>query len=327
MSTLYIDRKNVHLDCDAEALVFYENNARIGTIPLEPLSRIIVRGKVTIDTTLLGKLGSHGIGLIILSGRRSQPSLMLPRPHNDAARRIAQYRAHFDPELRLLIAQDLLQDKFAKHIRVLEILRDKRPQARYELTRAIRGLQDLAPRIAEQTSPGGLRGIEGAAARLYFSGFASVVPPSLGFKGRNRRPPRDPMNAVLSLGYALLHAEAVLSAYAAGLDPAIGFLHDLQFGRESLACDLTELLRGDIDLWALELFHRQVLRADDFTTHPQTGCLLGKAGRTRFYQDWENIAEHLRKVLEDKTRTLIKNIGGDPTPAPDTVGPENHQTP
>lgn len=315
MSTLYIDRKNTHLDCDAEALVFYENGTRIGTIPLGPLSRIIVRGGVTLDTSLLGKLGAHGVGLIVLSGRRAEPALMLPCPHNDAARRIAQYRAVLDEELRLLLAQDIVSKKLARQRHILDLLRDRRPHARYDLSRAIDRLDELSARVSAQTTLDSLRGIEGAAARFYFSGFASTVPVSLGFHGRNRRPPRDPMNAVLSLGYTLLHAEAVLAAHAAGLDPAIGFYHDLQFGRESLACDLIEPLRCDIDLWARELFAKETLRPDDFTNHPQTGCFLGKAGRARFYQDWERIAEHLRKVLEEDARALLKNIGiGDDTP-------------
>ena len=92
-----------------------------------------------------------------------------------------------------------------------------------------------------------LRGIEGAAAAAYFQGFTRLFPPSLEFTGRNRRPPRDPVNAVLSLSYTPLHFEAVQAVCAAGLDPLIGFYHELVFGRESLASDLIEPLWPKVD--------------------------------------------------------------------------------
>jgi len=98
--------------------------------------------------------------------------------------------------------------------------------------------------VDQQDSTASLRGLEGAGASAYFEGFADLLPDRLKFSGRNHRPPRDPVNAMLSLGYTLLHAEAVLALYGAGLDPFIGFHHGLDFGRESLACALVEPLRA-----------------------------------------------------------------------------------
>jgi len=307
MSTLYIDRKNVRLDYDADALVFYENGERIGTIPLAPLQRIVVRGNVSVDTSLLGKLGAHGIGLIVLSGRRAEPSLFLPRPHNDAERRLAQYRAATDPATCLAIARDIVQSKLQTQHDLLQAKLDTRPEARYELSRAVRGISGMLQHVASQPDLAALRGLEGAAANLYFAAFAALVPASLNFHGRNRRPPRDPANAVLSLAYTLLHSEAILAAHAAGLDPAIGFFHQTSFGRESLASDLIEAHRAAVDAWVLQLFNQQTLRADNFSTTSE-GCLLGKAGRTVFYKAWEPVAEHLRRALDRQTRSLIRTL-------------------
>jgi hypothetical protein len=132
--------------------------------------------------------------------------------------------------------------------------------------------------VDQQHSTASLRGLEEAGAAAYFEGFADLLPDRLKFSGRNRRPPRDPVNAMLSLGYTLLHAEAVLALYGAGLDPFIGFYHGLDFGRESLACDLVEPLRVEVDQHALMLFRSEKLRPEDFST-TESGCLLGKAGR------------------------------------------------
>ena len=93
MTSLYVDRRGVTLKADAEALVFCENGERVGTVPLAPLSRIFLRGDVTLSSSLLGKLGERGIGVVVLSGRKAEPTMLLARPHNDAARRVAQLHA------------------------------------------------------------------------------------------------------------------------------------------------------------------------------------------------------------------------------------------
>ena len=134
-----------------------------------------------------------------------------------------------------------------------------------------------------------------------------MLPESLGFTGRNRRPPRDPANAVLSLGYTLLHFEAVRACHGAGLDPMIGFFHELEFGRESLAADLIEPLRPRVDAWAWDQFRRQVLRVDDFRLEGDA-CLLGKNGRQRFYGEFEALARPLRRLLRRFTARLASGL-------------------
>ncbi len=310
MTTLYIDRKNIRLDCDGEALVMHDGAERVGTVPLGPLQRVILRGNVLLDSSLLGKLGNRGIGLIFLSGRKAEPSLFLPRAHNDATRRIAQYKAATDPQTCLRISRHIVRGKLASDIRFLQERLETRLDARYAVNRAIKGLSAMRAQVDDKPGLAELRGLEGAAANYYFSALAALAPDSLKFHGRNRRPPRDPLNAVLSLGYTLLHAEAVLGAHALGLDPWIGFYHTPAFGRESLASDLVELLRADVDAWALVQFNKQNLRAEDFSMNPD-GCFLGKAGRTRFYQAWEPLAENLRQGIERHATDLAGMIQPD----------------
>lgn len=96
MTSLFVDRRDVHLQLDAGALVFRENGQRIGAVPLAPITRVFLRGNVTLEASLLGKLGEGGAGVVILSGKQARPSLMLSRPHNDARRRVAQVRLSLD---------------------------------------------------------------------------------------------------------------------------------------------------------------------------------------------------------------------------------------
>ncbi len=116
-------------------------------------------------------------------------------------------------------------------------------------------------------------GIEGAAAHLYFQALTEVFPPAMGFRGRQRRPPPDPVNALLSLGYSMLHTQAVNSCRMVGLDPAIGFYHELAYGRESLAADLIEPLRPRYDRWAWRLLAEKQLRDYHFN-RTANGCSL-----------------------------------------------------
>ena len=147
-----------------------------------------------------------------------------------------------------------------------------------------------------------------AAAASYFEALAEILPAGLKFHGRNRRPPRDPVNALLSLSYTLLHAEAVLALYGAGLDPFIGFYHCLDFGRESLACDVMEALRPQADRFVLDLFRAETVKTEDFSLS-EAGCLLGKAGRGRFYAAYENRAEFFRRELEQAVHDIAQAVG------------------
>jgi CRISP-associated protein Cas1 len=307
MSTLYIDRKDLSVELDGAALVFRVASVRCGTVPIAPLKRVIIRGSVALDASLLGKLGAAGVGVIILSGRKAEPTLMMPRPHGDGSRRLMQYRAATDPVQCLSIARLLVAAKLDSQIEWLALKIEQRPLDRYVLTRAIRALAGMRGQLPRTTDIAQLRGLEGAAAAQYFAAYAELVPASLNFCGRNRRPPKDPVNAVLSLAYTLLHSEAVLTAHACGLDPYIGFYHTPAHSRESLASDLIETCRPVVDAWALQLFASQTLRCDDFSTSAD-GCLLGKAGRTRFYQGWNEPVEQLRRRLEQQAYAIVAMI-------------------
>jgi CRISPR-associated protein Cas1 len=234
--------------------------------------------------------------------------MLLGRPHNDAARRVAQYRLSLDANFCLRFSRAIVEAKLMAQAAFLAERRDVELQSRYLLTLSLRRLDGAIAAVDAQASATSLRGLEGAGAAAYFEGFRDLLPERLKFHSRNRRPPKDPVNAVLSLGYTLLHAEAVLALYGAGLDPFIGFYHVMDFGRESLACDVVEPLRVEVDRHTLMLFRTEKLRVDDFS-QTDGACLLGKAGRTRFYAEWEPVAERLRKQLVESVADVATAIG------------------
>lgn len=304
MSSLYIDRKGTEIKISGEALVCYENGERIGTIPLAPIERIYLKGDVKLQASLLAKLGEKNIGIICLSGRKNTPTLFMSQPHNDAERRLSQYELSNNEAFCLAFAKKLLTLKLVTQKNWLWQAANARLDKKCLLTPKAEELDNLIAKINAQTTLAALRGIEGRAAAAYFTALSLYLPPALRFQGRNRRPPKDPFNAALSLSYTLIHSEAVLTAYGAGLDPYIGFLHSLDYGRESLACDLIEPIRPLVDNWLLGCFRQNILRPEHFTT-TQEGCLLGKAGRIHFYQAYEQMVTNWRKMLTENCYDLV----------------------
>lgn len=312
MSSLFVDRRDVHLEFDAGALVFRDhgtNGERIGTVPLARVSRIFLRGNLTLPASLLGKFGELGIGVVVLSGRLGRPSLLLGRPHHDARRRVAQTRLSQDAAFCLCFARQLIHAKLAAKHTWLGELCSSHPQARYTLSHVMKQLDTYQQELAQVSSLESLRGLEGAAASAYFAGLRAVVPASLGFHARNRRPPRDPFNALLSLTYTLVNAEMAIALHGAGFDPCVGYYHQLSWGRESLACDLVEPLRPLADSLCLQLVAQQTLTAEHFSTSSSSGCLLGKAGRTRFYGIYEENAQPLRQAIARSVQALRQLVG------------------
>jgi CRISPR-associated protein Cas1 len=304
MASLYVDRRGVTLSLDGDAIAFHEDGARIGTVPVAPLERIYLRGDVRLSSGLLGRLGAHGVGVVVLSGRKAQPTLLLPRPHNDARIRVAQLEAARTPATVLHLARWLVRGKIMAQRALIAEIGEARPDIGLPCRNAAEALGRMSGHATAKPDLAELRGLEGAAAAAYFAAYVHAFATSLGFSGRNRRPPRDPVNATLSLAYTLLHAEAALACYGHGFDPYVGFLHELDFARESLACDLVEPLRPVVDRFVWRLFAEQVLRARDFSTERDGGCLLQKAGRERFYAEVDRPMIEARKRLDGMLKVL-----------------------
>lgn len=307
MATLILDRSNIELRADGNALAFYQPDGRRGSLPLKLLERVILQGQITVDSATLAKLAEAGVTTLLLSRRHSRRiGLLLGPAHNDAAVRLAQAQRVSDAAWQSWWARRQVQSKLRAQLHLLTQAMSERPDQRKMLFDASANLRSALDSLTEEMpSPSRIRGIEGAAARAYFQGYGALFPPALHFAGRNRRPPRDPVNACLSLGYTLLHFDAVHAAHMAGLDPLLGFYHRPAFGRESLASDLIEPLRPRIDAWVWSLFRSRALRAEHFSDD-KDACLLQKSGRAIFYEGYELIARPLRRSLQRQCRLLAR---------------------
>lgn len=306
MATLVIDRSNLEVKSDGAALAVYEGGERRGSVPLKLLDRVVLQGTIRLDTGVLTRLAEAGIPTVMLGGRSSRRMAMLLGPaHRDASVRLAQFQYALDSAWCDAWSRRLVLGKTRGQLKFLRVALVERPDARKPLFDAIETVQAAFQSITDAPNlpAASMRGIEGACAAAYFRGLAALFAEGLGFNCRNRRPPRDPVNAALSLAYTLLHFDAVRAGYAVGLDPLIGFYHRPAHGRESLASDLIEPLRPHADAWVWSMFRERTLRAENFTMD-KGACLLGKAGREAFYAGYETFAVLPRRWLRRRCAAL-----------------------
>lgn len=309
MATLYLDRKGLEIRLDGAALALYEDGRRARTVPLSLLERVVIRAETRLTSSVVGALADAGCSAVVLSGRQGKRLAVISgRAHNDAALRMAQYSAVGDALWRLEWTRRFIGAKLARQQRFLERALDLRVDRRKPISDALGTLTLLRTRISEdELSLDSLRGVEGAAQAAYFRAYCSLFAEALAFNGRNRRPPRDPVNACLSLGYTLVHFEAARAAYAAGLDSFLGFFHEIAFGRESLACDLMEPVRPLVDAWVWEMFRSRALRPEHFTLD-KGACLLEKTGRARFYERFEPFMTSVARRFKGYCRVLARAL-------------------
>ncbi|MFM2069246.1 MAG: CRISPR-associated endonuclease Cas1 [Pseudomonadota bacterium] len=311
MATLLLDRAQLEVRSEGEALALYEAGERRGSVPIKLLDRCIIHGAQTrLDSGVLLKLAEAGVATVLFSPRMGRRVAMVLGPaHNDAAVRLAQARRVGDVAWATDWSRRLVQAKLLRQRRTVQTWLQLRPDARKPLSDALASLDAARAALASQPDAdmATLRGIEGAAARAHFGALAAVLPPALGFAGRNRRPPRDPANVCLSLAYTLLHVEAVHACWRSGLDPLLGFYHRPAHGRESLASDLIEPLRAVADLWVWEMLRDRSLREDHFT-QDRGACLLGKAGRSVFYAAWQEALPVPRRWLRLTCSALARSL-------------------
>lgn len=308
MTTLYIDRRNTRLTIESNALVCFIEDKRQRPIPLILLDQLVISSRIELSSTVLLKLAETQVMVIFLNPRNSKQLATVQgslgkNPHI----RLAQYQAQQDPQQSRDIARQWVIAKIKNQRRLLIRYQDNRKDLRYTLSKSIDQLTQALQSLETTVSLESLRGVEGSAARASFSAYRDILPASLGFTGRKRRPPPDPVNACLSLAYTLLHTRGVQAAVAQGFDPMLGFLHEPKYSRDSLAADLIEPWRPHVDAWVLEQFTSQTLRKEDFT-QDQDSCLLAKAGRYKFYAAYEPVLKSLARGMRLQLFQLRKRL-------------------
>lgn len=308
MSTLYVDQRGSRLSFSGGALEVRLPDARVQRVPVAQLGRVVVVCEADLAAGLLRQLAAAKVPLVVLRGRARADAAVLWPHAGDARRRLLQRRVADDPALSLRLARLLVRLRIRSEQALLQELRPQYPRARYAISRALRMLRRIRAGLAGQGSIDSVRGAEGAAARIYFAAWCAFLPASLRFSGRRRRPPTDPVNSALSLGYSLLHARALEVCHAAALDAGVAVLHAPEHNRPSLACDLVEPERIAIEAWVRAQFVEGRLAPGDFE-RSQAGCLLAHAARGRYFAAIESVLAAAQSRMRRRVHCLLRWMG------------------
>jgi len=279
---LIVDHKKTKVDYETGVLVVRRENKLVQRVPLNLLEQVIVYGKPSIDISVWWALSEHNIPAILLSIRSSKkPAILMSSLAVRLPLRRLQYRCAEHRIKAFLMAKWVLEHKIDSYQLPLTLIKNTHP----ELAKGFIERCDMAYEALELSSNiNSLMGIEGQIAQGWFKLLRQTLDPKWKFMGRNRRPPRDPVNGLLSLGYTLLSGDVRQVIITEGLDPSFGFLHQPRAGREALMLDLLEPFRAGVDLFVIGLL--DTLEPEDFSYSNAQGCRLKKAKRSFFYSAW-----------------------------------------
>ncbi len=321
MASLYIVEQGATLRKESNRLVVERDGAALAEIHDFKLDRVVIFGNVQLTTPAIWFLLESGIDTAFLSASGKLRGRLAPLESKNVPLRLRQYECTQDAGFARRMASAIVAGKIANCIAVLSRHQRNHPECALEAEIAqLNSYLKKAARGESAHSLDSLRGVEGQAAAVYFQGFARTLRRRMQFTKRTRRPPADPVNALLSFGYTLLYNEAISALSSVGFDPYLGFYHALHYGRCSLALDLMEEMRPLVaDRLATQMVNLEIVKPDDFRRE-QSGVLLGDGARKRFFREYERIVNAefahrqtgvrttLRRALHDQAQALQRAL-------------------
>lgn len=283
LNTLYITRPDCYLHKERETVVFKQGDSKLGQFPMLALQNILCFGQVSVSPALMAACVETSIGLTFFTEFGKFQAQVMGMPKGNVLLRRTQYRWADDEEKSLSVARLMIAAKVGNCRAVL--MREKRNHGEsVPLTQTAEKMAALLQNIRHAKNVPQLMGLEGEAASLYFGVFTLLLrAQGFEFSGRVRRPPGDPVNALLSFAYVLLASECASALAGVGLDPYVGFLHQDRPGRKSLALDLMEEMRAPLaDRFILTLINRGQVKVDDFVTEASGAVRLKDDARKSF---------------------------------------------
>src|SRR5579875_2138943 len=321
MATLYLTEQYAFVRKKDDCLLVQLPDKTTREVPLIKVDQVVVMGEITLTTPALTALLATGVEVCYLSEHGDYLGRLSPPFSKNTFIRQRQYALGTDAAKVLQLAQQFISGKLENQRTML--LRANRKLQHPAVTEAAAVLKREREQVSQATSLDSLRGIEGNGAAAYFGVFAHLLRQDLGFARRVRRPPTDPVNALLGLAYTALTNQVSAAIHIVGLDPYTGYLHAAQYARPSLALDLMEEFRAVIaDSVVITLINNRMVQAEDFVE--ELGAVrLKKPARRLFYEQFEERLnteiQHpvfgyqttYRRCLELQVRLLAKWLEGD----------------
>ena len=293
LNTLFVTSEDVYLTLDGENVVAKREQEVLARYPLHTLSGILCFSYPGASPALMGACAERGISLSFCTPRGKFLARVSGENNGNVLLRRTQYRIADDPEQSCRFARNMIFGKLYNARWSIE--RTRRDHGlrldEEKLSDASRKIQNLLPDVLKETSLDSLRGLEGTGATAYFGVFDEMIlnqDDAFIFQSRSRRPPLDPVNAMLSFAYALLSNDCASALESVGLDSYVGFLHRDRPGRSSLALDLMEELRPCMaDRFVLTMLNNRKLKPADFDWRENGSVTMKDDAHRIFLQSWQ----------------------------------------
>jgi len=256
-------------------------------IPLHLIETIILIGNHNLDSKLLINLGSQGIIVMLLYKNFTKSSIIHPIKSKNAELKVQQYKAITNQQISLNIAKYIIKNKILSHIKQLKN-HNITLEFDYSTLDKTKDLQEIL-------------GIEGSFANKYFKHYFSLLPKNLHSGKRTKQPPKDPVNALLSLYYTMFYNIITIRVIGFGFEPTLGFLHQPFRSHNALSSDIIELIRADINEFVYKLFKNKTVTTQDFTK--KNGVFLKYDSRKKLWKEFQtfqnNISPKIDSIIAD----------------------------
>ncbi len=290
LNTLFVTTPEAYLSKDGQNIVISVKQKEVFRISVLNVESIVTFGYMGASPGLMMLCVENGVGLTFLTPSGRFISRIQGQTRGNVYLRKMQYTLSEDEKGSLEIAKVCIAGKIQNYRSVLKRYERDYGQDK-DITRVTHEMDRIKRLVLTADNKDLLRGLEGDAASMYFSLFPKLIisqKADFPFVGRNRRPPKDAVNAMLSLAYTLVTNDVTSALEAVGLDPYVGVFHTLRPGRASLALDMVEELRAYMgDRFVLSLINRKQITASDFLYQGENGVQLTEKGRKTFISAWQ----------------------------------------
>jgi len=285
MATIYLSEQGAKLVKESKRFIVQKDDTTLLEIPEFKVERVFIFGNIQLTTQAMKFLLENGVDVSFFSIYGKFLGKLAPVESKNVPLRITQYQNYLSEEFKLSIGKMLVSGKI-KNARTI-LLKYARNHPEVDFSSAISEIDQLLEEIWRKNSLSSLLGVEGRASAVYFECFGKMILKNFTFSSRIPRHPRDPVNSLLSFGYALLTNELFSSISARGFDPYLGFLHSNEYGRPAFALDLMEEFRQPfIDRLVLELINKEVIKPDGFEEREE-GLYLTDSARREYLKNYE----------------------------------------
>lgn len=280
MAFLFITEQGAKISHAGNRIIIKKESHKLADIPLIKIDAVMLYGNIQITTQTMRLLLDKGIDTVFFNYYGKLYGILVPPRSKNIILRIRHYEKVQNPTLALNIARRIVQAKITNMRTLLE--GHLKNYSDPEISSAVAKLNNWYRKCEYKQKAHNLLGVEGSATVCYYDAFRRMFRSDLKFNGRNRRPPSDAVNALMSYTYAIFGNEITMLLNAMGLDPYLGFYHGIQYGRPSLAMDMLEPFRPLCDRFVLNLVNMNTLQKYDFEKRDQGIYLKDKAKKKYF---------------------------------------------